>query len=313
MHNIMRYIRQNRKKIIRYAIIVAFLFIILQILNNLSKNKNQEGFLNISGQNIYDITNGTVKADQSMVSGGKISRESINKVNQTISEFVECCNSGKKEEAYNLLSNDCKEEVYPSIDSFITNYYDPLFNGNSRNYSIQNWTGDTYMVKLTQDILATGKPVSEGSYTDYITIVTEENRAKLNISSFIGKDKINKENESDNIKIKVLNRAKYMEYEIYEIEATNNNDETFMLDQPIPEKKGIYLKDNKDVKHYAFSNEIIDEDIKIQPKFTKKIKIKYDSPYVSSRKIKNVCFSRIVLLNQSEKERAVFVNISVNL
>ena len=38
MHNIMRFIRQNKKQIIRIAVIAAFLFLILQILNYLTEN-----------------------------------------------------------------------------------------------------------------------------------------------------------------------------------------------------------------------------------------------------------------------------------
>lgn len=150
------------------------------------------------------------------------------------------------------------------------------------------------MVKFTQDLLATGKSGSEVGYTDYITIVDENNEKKLNINNFIGKETINKENEENNIKIKVLNRKKYMEYEVYEIEAYNGNNVDISLDL-LTNSKGIYLEDKKETKHYAYTNEIIADDLKIFSKHTKKIKIKFDNPYISGRVIKKLTFSKIAI------------------
>ena len=57
MHNIMRFIRQNKKQIIRIAVIAAFLFLILQILNYLTENnKNINNgllFQNYNNTNTY--------------------------------------------------------------------------------------------------------------------------------------------------------------------------------------------------------------------------------------------------------------------
>ena len=167
MHNYMRIIRRNRKKIIRVALIVAFLIGLLQLLNYLAGQRVETG----SGRrndDIYKESNGTIITDKSAVSGSKVSAEEIKKVNNKVEEFVNYCNEGKTEEAYNLLSDSCKEEFYPTINSFITYYYEPLFKKGKRTYSIQNWIKDTYIVKFTEDLLATGKSGSESTYQDYM-------------------------------------------------------------------------------------------------------------------------------------------------
>lgn len=49
---------------------------------------------------------------------------------------------------------------------------------------------------------------------DYITIVNENGQTKLNINSYIGKQQINKTQESNNVKIKVVETNVYFDYSI---------------------------------------------------------------------------------------------------
>lgn len=312
MHNLLRYIRMNKKKLIKVALILAFLIILLQVLNYLTSRKNAVEYNN-DYSNIQNETNGTIKSDKSAVSGKKVSTKEIKEVGNLINSFVDFCNEGKIEDAYELLSQQCKEVFYENINTFKNDYYRKVFNGENRTYTVENWTGDTYIVKFTEDLLATGKVTSDSSFTDYITIIEENNKKKLNINSFVGKKEINKAKENDNIKIKVLNQIQFMEYAIYEIEATNNNDDIIELTQQTPVIKGIYLKDSKDTKHYAYGNELAEDDLKIQPKLTKKLKIKFDNPYVSGRIINKLCFSNITLYYSLEYKTARIVDVTVNL
>lgn len=293
MHNFMRYIRQNKKQIIKVALIVASLFGLLQLLNYIA---GQEGE-SVSGNNksnIYQTSNGTIISDKSAVSGGSVSTKEIKEVGNKIEEFVKYCNEQNTEAAYNLLTDSCKEEFYPSIDSFITYYYEPLFKNGQRTYSIQNWIEDTYIVKFTEDLLATGKSGSDSTYQDYITIENVDGEKKLNINKYIGKEEINETKEQDDIQITVISRNKYMDYETYEIKVTNNTEGTILLD-PLIDTESIYLKDSNEVRHVSYSNEIVKDDLKIYKGYTKTIKIKFDNPYISARKIKTLCFSNIIM------------------
>lgn len=311
MHNLMRFIRQNKKQIIKVALIVAFLILMLQLLNYFAANQTSD--YSNSKSDIYNISNGTIISDKSAVSGGSISTSEINKVNNKIDEFVKYCNEHNTEEAYNMLSDSCKEELYSDVNDFISNYYEPLFKEERRNYSIENWTGNTYIVKFTGDLLATGKSASNSTYQDYITIVEENGQTKLNINKYIGREEINKKSSSDNIEAVVLYREKYMDYEVYKMQITNNTGSTILLDQ-LTKTNGIYLKDNNDTKHIAYSNEIIKDDLQIYNGHTNTIKIKFDNPYIVGRKIKSLCFSKIVL-NYDVNNYAAYTTIkfSINL
>lgn len=261
MQNFMRYFRQNKERIIRIAIFIAFLILILQILNNWSKN-NKDTEVSANVPNIYNSSNGTIRSDRTMVSGGSVSRETLNETNNIVENFVDRCNNGKVEEAYNMISNACKEVLYPNYEMFYNNYYKNLFENNKRTYSIENWSADTYVVKYTKDILSTGKTLENATYQDYITIVTENNEKKLNINKFIGRNNINKTSESDNIKTEVLYKDMYMDYEIYTMKILNNTENPILMDA-LKKADGIFLKDDKQVRHQAFSNELIKDDLKI--------------------------------------------------
>lgn len=309
MHNLMRFIRQNKKKIIKVALIVAFLILMLQLLNYFAANQTSD--YSNSKSDIYNTSNGTIMSDRSAVTGGSISTSEINKVNNKIDEFVKYCNEHNTEEAYNMLSDSCKGELYPDINDFISNYYEPLFKEEKRNYSIENWTSNTYIVKFTGDLLATGKAANDSTYQDYITIVEENGQTKLNINKYIGREEINKKSNSDNIEAFVLYREKYMDYEVYTMQVTNNTGNTILLDQ-LAETNNIYLKDNNDTKHIAYSNEIVKDDLQIYNGHTNTIKIKFDNPYIVGRKIKSLCFSKIVL-NYDVNNYAAYTTIKFSM
>ena len=316
MHNFKRFIRQNKKKIIKVVLIIAFLFGILQLLNYLAKIgiiDTNSGLSKDTTDNIYKETNGTVVSSKSAVSGSKVSDNKIKSVNSTIEEFIKYCNNHNIQEAYNMLSNDCKQAIYQDIEKFQTNYYNILFGSESRTYTIENWTGDTYIVRMTGDILATGKSVNSSTYQDYITIQEENGENKLNINKYIGRQNINKTKSSDNIQMTVLYKEKYMDYEIYKIQVTNNTEGTILLDQLL-DTDNIYLKDSKDTKHIAYSNELVKDDLKIYKGHTNEIEVKFNNPYIMGREVKSLCFSKIEL-NYDINNKAGFeeIKFSINL
>ena len=121
MHNLLRYIRMNKSKLIKVALIVAFLIIILQVLNYISGNKNNIEFSNDSS-NIQKETNGTIKSDKSAITGKKVSTNEIKAVGNVINEFVNYCNQKEIEKAYDLLSQQCKDILYSDINYFESDY-----------------------------------------------------------------------------------------------------------------------------------------------------------------------------------------------
>lgn len=302
MHKILRYIRQNTRQIIKVALFVAFLILLIPLLNSITTKSTESK--EERKKELYEKSNGTIISNKSSVTGGAISNTTMEKVNKIIEEFVKLCNDKNIEGAYNLISDECKEELYPNLESFKEQYYEPLFKNEKRTYTIENWMEDTYVVKFTRDLLATGKSAKDFSYQDYITIVEEDNKIKLNINKYVGKEEINKEYDSDEIEAVVLCKEIYMDYEIYEMKITNKTGNTILMDQ-LTKTDSIYLEDTNGTKHSAYSNEIVKDNLQIYNGHTNDLKIKFNSPYIEGRKTDKICFSEVVL-NYSPKNNAAY-------
>ena len=137
MNKLIRLYNQNRGFIIAIAIIVALILIVIYTLNTLVAKQQGEKRNEIS--NLVNSSNNNTaihQNDTSAITGEKVKNNESNL--QTIKQFVEYCNEGEYELAYNMLSEECKQEVYPSLEHFKTVYIDRIFYIN-RMYTLENW------------------------------------------------------------------------------------------------------------------------------------------------------------------------------
>lgn len=309
--NIIRYYNQNRRTI--WIVIIAIILIIIAIhtLNNIVKiNKKEKAnsIKNIINEEEYknNLNIHTLLSDNDV----EEQKELI------IDQFIRYCNAGKIEEAYNLLTENCKKELFPTIEIFKQNYYNKIFN-TTKLYSKEKFIGKTYKIKLYEDILSTGI-VNSKTIEDYYTIEKENNKTKINISNYIGEKEINKTSESKILKLNIIKKQIYKEYEEYEIKVTNLSDKTIKLDSS-ESTKTIYLKGEKNVKYYSLSHEIIENNLIIKPNETKTITIKFSKEYNSNNIINSLVFSDIILdydLYQTKEKKKEYTNrssILVNL
>ena len=295
MYKLIRFFNQNRKRIIRIILIIVFLLVLIQLLNYFAKNKNDDNNMQKNDIEINNFINKQeLVSDKSAISGKSISQNKLENDTNVINEFLNYCNKGNIESAYELLTNECKEEMFPTIESFKNIYYKNIFNEESKSYTIENWVGDVYQVSITGDILSTGKIDSVNSKQDYMTIVKNDNQYKLNINNYIGRTILNKEKEDKGLKIKIKSVDTYMDYEIYNIYVENNSNDDILLDTG-DDSKSIYLQDSKDVKYYFYNNEIIQSKMKVESKYKKDLQIKFSNSFSSNRSIKNIIFSKMVL------------------
>ena len=296
MYKLIRFYNQNKKKILKTILIIVFILILIQILDYLSK-------INITGKGIQNKVsndnenNQGLVSDKSAISGQSISTTKLKNDTEIIDKFVGYCNEGNLDSAYSLLSKECKENMFPTIEDFNNIYYSKLFD-NYKTYTIQNWTSDIYVVKFTGDILSTGNLSNNERKQDYITIVEEDGENKLNINNFIKRQKINKEIEIDKIAIKVEKVDIYMDFITYTFDVKNNSYRTILLDDLI-NIDTMYIQDSKGVKYSAYTHEITQEKLNLGISQEKKIDIKYYSRYSSSKDITKIVFSKVI--NDYEK------------
>lgn len=297
MHKIILWYNRNRKLIwgiIGITVIAIILVKAIEYIWTQNKKQEQDEMIGYGNNTEVELNSITLDEDKSTISGESMSKAQTNVLTR-IDEFINYCNNSQVDEAYNLLSEDCKNEMYPTVDEFKQNYYNKIFEGKKKNISVENWIGYIYKVKYMEDALSTGIYNTENTIQDYITIVWDENdEIKLNINNYIGKQDINKEKNNENIDIKVLEKHQYMDYETYTFEITNNSDNTILLNSS-NNTDTMYLEDKNEIQYFAYTHELSEAELKLASKETKKIKIKYYNKYSSTRKIENIVFSKIIL------------------
>lgn len=310
MHKLRKFYYDNKYKIWGIIAFIILLIGIIQVTNAILANNNKLNN-NTVEKNVIENINSENKdtyfsTDESVVSGEKIDSNKLEKASKIIEEFISECNNGNIEKAYNLLTDDCKNEMYQDIEKFTNYYYNQIFNNNTKKTAIiENWILNTYKVTISDDIMATGG-VSTTNVQDYITVIEDDDILKISLNNYIGKEEINKVQVVNDIEFEIVEKDVYMDYEIYTIKVNNNTENNIVLDD-LTNTKSIYLEDNNGVKHYAKSSEIIPNLLKINKGFSTQIDIKFNRTLTDeSIEINSIVFSAVKFnTNQEEQQKQV--------
>lgn len=302
MYKLIRFYNQNRKKIFKIILIIVLIIGLIQLLNYFAKNPQNKG--NIQQGNIITINNRVndeLVSDKSIISGQSVGTTKLKEDKDIIKQFVEDCNNEDISSAYKLLTNETKELMFPTLQDFYNIYYMPIFNQQKKIYTIENWNASTYQVRFTEDILATGRLNGGETKQDYITVAREDGQYKLNINSYIGRKNRNKKTEYKDIVINVTSIDQYMDYEVYNLSIKNNSGNSILLDTS-NDIQSIYLLDDNDTKYYFYNNEVIENKLIVESQFINNLQIKFNNSFTSSRTIRSLVFSKLVLNYDEYKE-----------
>lgn len=304
INRLVRFYNQNRRRFWTIAFCIIVVLTIIRGLNSNYKNVNKNKVNTNNLNSIYTDKN------YSLLSGKKVTEKKSKSINETIGNFVKYCNNGEIENAYNLLSNDCKKELFPTQEIFENNYCKNIFT-EYRIYDAQAWILEdnlyTYKISITEDILATGGSKSELAIEDYFTIVSENNIEKLNIKNFVKKEKVNFKQAVNNIVFNVIEKNTYIDYETYTLNITNSTDNTILINDK-QNKNSVYVQDGSKHSYEGFLNENALEELIIEPGVTKTVKIRFNKVYNTKHKTKKIVFNNVILdynnINNSNKVNA---------
>lgn len=310
MNNIIRFWNQNRKGIIVGIIAIVLLIVIIQVLNQIEKNKLKQDNTNTLTEEEKNLPT------KSIIGGDTISIEKTKDNVEIIENFIEKCNNGDITAAYQMLTDECKEVLFSTEESFKKGYYNIIFSSKKLS-SIENFLSDnkryTYQVKFYDDILSTGNAENAQSYQDYITI--DEN-GKLNINSFIYKKNINKETEENGIKIIILSQEIYKDNEKYQIKIENNTDKRISINTR-EYSKSVYLVGSNNVTYNSNIAELSSILYEIPANFYRTYTIKFNKIYSSGVETKGIVFSDIIpdyeQYKQTPNETTKRIQISVSI
>lgn len=317
MYRLIRYYNQNRKKIWTIIAIVVFAIIIIHILDDIAKEQKSP---NIEGYNTTEQTSVQSNYNYSIMSDKQISSSKSAINNKLIEQFIQYCNNGEVENAYNLLTNECKERLYPTLQDFINIYHSQVFK-TTKTYSIQSWYSEdvnTYKIRILNDMLSTGTYDNSEIIEDYYTIIESEQGSKLNINGYIGRIEINKFKKYANIAIALLSKDVYMDYEIYKIKIQNGSDKNIMIDSK-ERTTTSYLTGENGTMFSAYMFELANQDLIIEKESDSVIEIKFNKMYNPEVQVRSITFSDIVMDYQqyqnteNKNEYTNRINITIDI
>lgn len=291
MHKLISFYNRNRKTIfiVTFCIIVGYMLI--RFLNNYYLEKAQKVQQDYNNSSSTRNTTTVIENQDFDLSGSKKSETTIKEDKGIIDQFFDFCNEKDVSKAYNLLTDECKELRYPTLEDFKNNYYNKIFN-TKKSYAIESWNGNIYRVKLQEDLLSTGKVSNDTFIEDYITIINANNTKKININSYIKRVNISKQVNDEIATITVNSKDVYMDYEIYNITIKNNSNSKLLIDD-LQKTNSIFLTEEKGAKYSFVNYELTKEQLEVIPGATIKFFIKFNHTYRSDKKIKSLTFSGI--------------------
>ena len=320
MNNWIRKYNQNRRVIWTVIGIVAFFVIALQVIFGLireTRDRQRQEQIN----NIYSQQQNTQNSNENSFNNETNTHRDENNVNsntstlttkQVIQQFVDYCNNNQIEQAYNMLSQDCKEVVFPTIENFQNNYVEKIFTTN-RSVKIEDsmYANNIYKITYSNDILANGGYQSENIFQDYCYITEEDNETRLSINQFIRTEMINKNTTGSSIYANVMQKQIYVDYEIYEIQITNQSNNTILLSTK--QTDNLHIIDDNDVTYSSNIDEIATERLIMQPQTTSVFNIRFNKIYNTERRINRLNISNIITDYEKYQrgEEVLTVNLSI--
>ena len=151
-----------------YTIIILGVICAVQFLNNVAIDYND----------YMGIEKDTNTKEVQKIEDKEENTKNIN----LIKKFTNYCLEGKIENAYSLLSKDCKDIKYPTIEEFKNNYYNLIFNKKLNIEVESDKEKNLYKVIFYEDILESGKIENRENITQFYKIKEENETKKIFIN-----------------------------------------------------------------------------------------------------------------------------------
>ena len=288
--------------------IVAIVVFIATILLSSSSNKEEEK---------KDLLN-AYKPTDTVIKGTDISEKQYEEDSNVVERFLEFCNNKEVEAAYNLLTKECIEETYPTLEDFKKYYYNDIFN-KKREYNLQAWISTqkytVYKIRYTNNMLATGKYEQEDVYQDYITLNKIDNQEKISIGNFIYAEDSNIVTKTKEIEAVVTKKKVYISYEEYNIQIKNNTDKTILLDN-LERSNTIRLIANQ-TQYLAYTNKLFPINLTINAGASKNITIRFKRSLSSGKESDRIEFLKVIkdleAYEENKKDYTDTINIKIKL
>ena len=313
MNRLLRYWNQNRRKILITIAVIVFFLIVIQVANEIVKNNNK---VSQNNNAIISISKDVTNPEKVVSTDDKIKKDKAEFNSKIIKDFINLCNEQNVILAFDMISKDCKEELYNNnVDIFKKEYIDKIFS-NSKTYEAELWysNNDKFTYKIVYNDgnpLETGNLINKNNFLDYITIVKENDKWKLNINKFIDKKSLNKTKIENDITVKINSKKIYLDYEEYNISILNNSNHNI----GISNNAKIYIEDRAGNKYSSRVYEVPNYSLNVNKQRKSTFDLKFNKPYKGQSDIEYIVIENINMVleddNAEDKMDCVSFKIKV--
>ena len=287
---------QRNKSVIWFIIAVVVLFIL--VMRNFDKvsNSHRGSSETTTSESVsYDkkIRDAAVKSEDNYDNV----KENLNGVSMKkedcIKLFVQLCNNGKIQAAYDCLSDFCKQELYPTKQKFIDDYYGVIFKI-SKECEITEVKNDTYKVKYTNDSISTGGNSEGGEgIVDYITYDTA---GKISISGLIKVEEPKITSIAPYFTVYVDKIKTYSDKIIYDVRVKNNTKADIYINDE--DNSNLYVRDDSNGIISVDTSGLFDSDYLVTGGSIKSFTLTVNSNAFDRNSISELCFGNMIIKNK---------------
>lgn len=282
------FVKSHKKQVVILCLLAwLIIFIINTILKNQAKKLPEPSTTYTPHTSVINIDNG----DENVPEEYQVAISSL------VDKFFNHCNNGEYESAYNLITKECKEKIYPTLDDFKT-YVDFVFDGKKKIYNIQNYSiidnKYIYSIRILDDILANGTTDGYYYYEEKLILIEENNEFKLSIGEYIGDENPNILIEDDNMILEVTNKSVDYETETYTIKVTNKTDKYIVIADNTQDNE-VVLDVSGDSRH---PTNTVFVSFFARPNSTATYDFKFNKFYDNGRTSEKITFGAIRILNE---------------
>lgn len=162
----------------------------------------------------------------------RVSSGNQRKIQATVKEYFDYCNSKQYEKAFNMITDDCKYYVYKNDIENFKRYIDSIYDTH-KVYYLQNYSNvdDTYVyiLGIMDNIEATGTTGGYKLHEERIALIKYDDTFKIACDNYIKNEKIGIEKSDAFLKVNVASKELSYTREEYNLTVTNLTDNDIII------------------------------------------------------------------------------------
>ena len=270
----------------RRVVLIGFVaWLIIFIINQIIKRQ----------PTLISLSN-TFNPDVAIITDDELPVSYTEQIKKTMDEYIKHCNNKEYQEAYDMLSDDCKAYLYTNSILVFESYVDRLF-ATPKIYNYQLFSNfDNYYiydVTVLDDIGATGTSGNYDPYTEKYTFTRKKDGTfKISTNDFIKTTDINLQVENDDMIVKLLNLNQSYNKSEYMLTIINRTDDFIVIsDNTIGKEVTLNINGDKRTATNLTGGEIV-----LKPGETETYSLIFDKFFDDGKEASEINFNSVRLI-----------------